>query len=276
MSDEVLSELELRPCAADPRHALAPRVFQAGGVAVHVCPDCGTLVTDRTFVAEYCDSENAYAVNRRTLTEIEEEWGFRWRRVLGRLAALAPEARVLDVGAGNGYFVRLARTEFGLEATGVEMSRRAVELARDVVGVELVEDEAATLTGEYDAVTLFNVIEHVEDPSAFLCSLAERLKPGGLFVMTTPSPSCVHARFSGLESWSMLHHPEHLNIFTRTGLVAMASRCGLESVAYETMSTYIRGVRKFDTRGGLLRSAAFHVLRLTGLGADHCIYLRRT
>ena len=73
----------------------------------------------------------------------------------------------------------------------------------------------------------------------------------------------------------MLHHPEHLNIFTRAGLDALVRRCGLTPAAYETLSTYIRSVRRFDTRGGLLRSAAFHALRLTGVGADHCFYARR-
>ncbi len=275
MADKVLSELGLVSCAADPRHALAPHAFNVGDVAVHVCPDCGTLVTDRVFVSGYYDNENAYSVHLSTLSEIEEEWGFRWRRILSRIGRSAPGTQVLDVGAGNGYFVKLARDEFGYSATGVEMSRPAVELARDVVGVELVHGDATAADGEYDAVTLFNVIEHIEDPGAFLRPLAERLRPGGLLVMTTPSPSCVHARITGVESWSMLHHPEHLNIFTRAGLEALAERCGLRTAGYETMSTYIRGVRRFDTRGGLLRSAAFHALRMTRLGADHCLYASR-
>jgi len=159
--------------------------------------------------------------------------------------------------------------------TGVEMSQGAVDLARDVVGVDLIHGDVTATQGEYDAVTLFNVIEHVEDPGAVLRSLVERLRPGGLLVMTTPSPACVHARLKGVESWSMLHHPEHLTIFTRAGLDALAKRCELTPVACETMSTYIRSVRRFDTPGGALRSAAFQLLRMTGLGADHCLYARR-
>ncbi len=119
MADKVLNELGLRSCAADPRHALAPCAFHVGDVAVHVCPDCGTFVTDRAFVPAYCDNENAYSTNLRTLSDIEEEWGFRWRRILSRIAQLAPGSRVLDVGAGNGYFIKLARDEFGFDADGV-------------------------------------------------------------------------------------------------------------------------------------------------------------
>lgn len=274
MAEHVLTELGLLPCAADPSHAPAPRAFLVGDVSVHVCPDCGTLMTDRSFVADYYEGENAYAVNRSTLPEIQQEWGFRWRRILARLARLSPGPRLLDVGAGNGYFVKLAREESGLEAAGVEMSARAVAFARDVVGVELIHGDVEDVEGEYDAVTSFNVIEHVENPRLFLGSLVSRVRPGGLLVMTTPSPRCVHARLKGLESWSMLHHPEHLNIFTRQGLGTLASGCGLAPLRYETMSTYIRGVRRYD-RGGILRSAAFHALLLTGAGADHCLYATR-
>ena len=43
------------------------------------------------------------------------------------------------------------------------------------------------LTGTFDLVTAMEVVEHVADPKAFLASLAARLAPGGLMILSTPN-----------------------------------------------------------------------------------------
>jgi 2-polyprenyl-3-methyl-5-hydroxy-6-metoxy-1,4-benzoquinol methylase len=120
---------------------------------------------------------------------------------------------LLDVGAGNGYFVRVAGKEFGMHAAGIEISDMAVRFARDNLGVELILGDVATHQGEYDVVTSFNVIEHLENPQRHLADLLRVLKPGGSLVITTPNPRCIQRLAVGLEKWKMICPPHHLNLF---------------------------------------------------------------
>ena len=93
---------------------------------------------------------------------------------------------ILDIGAGDGSFVR-KMLERGWAARGIEPSRRLVDRAH-ALGTKIVQ--AGTIDdlpsdAAFDAATMWDVIEHVEDPMAVIRSAATRLKPGGwLFIET--------------------------------------------------------------------------------------------
>jgi 2-polyprenyl-6-hydroxyphenyl methylase/3-demethylubiquinone-9 3-methyltransferase len=97
----------------------------------------------------------------------------------------------LDVGCGAGLLCEpLAR--LGAEVTGVDAAPELIAAAREhaegqnlpityhACGVE-------ELDGQFDLVTAMEVIEHVASPATFLRSLADRLAPGGLLILSTPN-----------------------------------------------------------------------------------------
>lgn len=97
----------------------------------------------------------------------------------------------LDVGCGAGLLAEpLAR--LGARVTAIDAAPELVEAARlHAIGQGLDIDYRAaaveTLDSRFDLVTAMEVIEHVADPNAFLASLAERLAPGGLLILSTPN-----------------------------------------------------------------------------------------
>ncbi|MEO7786746.1 MAG: bifunctional 2-polyprenyl-6-hydroxyphenol methylase/3-demethylubiquinol 3-O-methyltransferase UbiG [Sphingomicrobium sp.] len=99
--------------------------------------------------------------------------------------------RALDVGCGAGLLCEpLAR--LGAEVTGIDAAPELVAAAQahaEASGLKLDYRavELATLEGSYDLVTSMEVVEHVADPGAFVASLAARVAPGGLLVMSTPN-----------------------------------------------------------------------------------------
>jgi 2-polyprenyl-3-methyl-5-hydroxy-6-metoxy-1,4-benzoquinol methylase len=266
----------LQNCAVHAAHARPRFAFPKSGVDIYTCPTCGCIMADLEFTHEQYEVANYYTMAFRTKAEIEGEWGFRWRYILSVLKRYGAGPTLLDVGAGNGYFVHLARTEFGQRADGLEISAAEANYARSTFGLELLRGDLSAVTARYDVVTSFNVLEHVKHPMTLLAQMKERLAPGGLFGVTTPNPSCIHRRLQGLPKWSMICPPHHINLFTRPALREMLSRAGLEVLEYATLSTYINSVRKMDTQSLVLRRAAFQALKTAHLGADHFMICRQT
>jgi SAM-dependent methyltransferase len=128
------------------------------------------------------------------------------------------------MGAGRGRFVAAARAA-GWSASGVEPSVRGVEAARAVYGVELERASLAEATGEFDAVTLWHVLEHLEDPDAAVAHVSSLLSHGGVLLVGVPNLASVQARLGGAR-WFHLDLPRHRTHFTPTGLRQLLERHG--------------------------------------------------
>lgn len=232
-------------------------------------------MADIDFNKDQYETNEYYTMRFNTKDDIEIKWGLRWRYVLNTIARLTKSERpvtLLDVGAGNGYFVLLASEEFSIDATGVGVHNEEIKFAKDVLGVQLINEDVAQHRRNYDVVTCFNVIEHVVDPSLFLGHLAARVKPGGILVLSTPNTACLRARIKGLQNWERIDPPHHINLFPRKSLRALISRHNLEEIKYETLSTYITLV---NTKNLFLRRIFCNILRMFDLGADHFIITRK-
>ena len=101
----------------------------------------------------------------------------------------------LDVGCGAGLLAEpLAR--MGATVTAIDPTPELIVAARDhAAGQGLTIDYRNTavenLSEQFDLVTAMEVIEHTADPAAFLKSLAERLAPGGLLILSTPNATAL-------------------------------------------------------------------------------------
>jgi 2-polyprenyl-3-methyl-5-hydroxy-6-metoxy-1,4-benzoquinol methylase len=140
-----------------------------------------------------------------------------------------PGGRLLDVGSGDGAFVRAAG-ELGWEAEGLDPDPAAVAGAQTkglrVTQGTLTEFVTAERRGHFDAVTLSHVVEHMHDPARELACAAELLRPGGLLWIATPNlESLGHRRFG--RDWLGLDAPRHLVIFTPDSLAGVLQKIGL-------------------------------------------------
>lgn len=147
-----------------------------------------------------------------------------------------PGGRVLDVGAGYGFFLA-ALEKAGYEAYGMEISSHAVAEARKRARAEVVEQGAEAPfpypEDRFDAITLLDVIEHLQDYGSTLASCRRCLKPGGkLFVITLNAHSIARPLLG--KKWSWYQDPTHIHMFT-----AKMLRDGLEGagLTVETMTT---------------------------------------
>src|SRR6202040_2799794 len=111
------------------------------------------------------------------------------RRAMQWCRGLPSDARILDVGCGDGFHLRLLRDfgPAGWSLEGVDASPRAVEAARRA-GLTVHQGTVETVSlpeAHYDLVLLIATIEHVDDPPGVLRAVRRLLRPGGRVVIVT-------------------------------------------------------------------------------------------
>ena len=196
------------------------------------CRDCGTAVTLGEPPAPAAHETGAYGGGAprlaRAAAPILRTFDRTRLRMLRPVAP--PPARLLDAGAGRGRFVAAA-LRAGYEAQGIEPAARG-ELARAEHGVELAAEtieSASFAPGSLDAVTLWHVLEHLEDPRGALQLVAEWLAPGGALLVGVPNLASVQSRVGG-GRWFHLDLPRHRTHFTAAGIEALLERTGFTVV----------------------------------------------
>jgi 2-polyprenyl-3-methyl-5-hydroxy-6-metoxy-1,4-benzoquinol methylase len=174
------------------------------------------------------------------------EGKIRYVHALVRLLARygVPDGRVLDIGSGFGFFLR-ALEESAYEPYGLEVSEYARERAREHTSAPIVTQSADdTLpfdTDFFDAVTMFDVIEHVEDYPSMLGECRRTLRPGGRIFVATPSGHSI-ARFLLGRRWSWYKDPTHVHMFTPGSLERALKEAGFDQVESMTyFNFYIVG-----------------------------------
>jgi len=149
-----------------------------------------------------------------------------FRRVLRELGS--PEARrLLDVGAYCGYFVDVA-AQAGFRAEGTELSIWAVHQAREL-GVTMHNEtvgERAESGDHYDVLTMWDVVEHLEDPRAELEAAFRLLEPGGALHLSTIDAGSRLARVMG-RRWPWLMDM-HLYYFDRRSITRLLDQVGFD------------------------------------------------
>jgi 2-polyprenyl-3-methyl-5-hydroxy-6-metoxy-1,4-benzoquinol methylase len=121
--------------------------------------------------------------------------------------------RLLDVGAAAGFFMDEARNA-GWQVEGIDVSQEMSRRGREQLGLEITTgpfQHAAYSPASFDAVTMWDYIEHSIDPASDISKAAEVLRPGGMLMLSTGDATSAMARISG-RRWHLLT-PRHHNFF---------------------------------------------------------------
>lgn len=213
---------------------------RAGSYTAYSCGGCGHLTFDVGRLPSSVDiySHAEYAGFRPDPVFVESA-----RLVLDRLEApTAMSPRLLDVGCGNGAGLEAAEGA-GFTAHGIDTSAAAVQLCRERgLSAELRGVEDSELGDSWDVVTMWDVLEHIPEPFAFVSAIRKRLAPGGLLTIKVPSVSAQGARlairFVPRFSVMALQVPAHLNYFSRQSLCLLLESAGFAVERVETAKSF--------------------------------------
>ena len=171
----------------------------------------------------FSDSENIMKTAMRRLKVIEK---------------IISPGRLLDVGCAYGFFLEAAKRR-GWQAWGVELAKTPAAYARDILGFKVLcqDIESVNLGGEkFDAVTLWDVIEHLADPRKVVEKLRSLIDDHGLLILTTPDIESLPARITR-NRWIGFKSPdEHLWYFSRCTIIKL-----LESAGFKVEKTFYAG-----------------------------------
>ena len=207
------------------------------------CESCDVLVLDPRPAADQFDV--IYPPHYHAFQFDAAQYGFihkvrrrlEARRLLSLFHDLPPDARILDVGCGDGFHLNLLK-DFGPQGwhlEGIDASERAVARAR-ANGLDVTHgtvEHAPIAPSAVDAILTIMTVEHVNDPASLVRRSATFLKPGGRLVVVTDNARSLDAALFGKQSWGGYHFPRHTYLFTKSSL---AKTCGRRGPRSETGS----------------------------------------
>jgi len=165
-------------------------------------------------------------------------WEARRSRELATLIGRAPRgATLLDVGCATGTFLAMARAD-GWRVRGLELGEHLAQHGRRVHDLDIqigdVHDAPTRFEeGSFDAITLWDVVEHLARPRDAVASLVRLLKPGGSLYVSTPNEDGWVSRYHWRTIrpltgwWPHPEPPRHLYQFSRATIAALFRAAGL-------------------------------------------------
>lgn len=202
------------------------------------CLRCGLLfLNPRPSEAElgriYPDNYHAFAFDEAKFGLIHQvRQRLESKRLLGFARGLPGPIKVLDVGCGDGFHLKLLK-DFGpsnWQLEGVDTDARAIQAAqRHRLTVHQGKLESIGLDSEkYDLVLMIMTIEHLYQPLDTLKEVFRVLKTGGRLVIVTDNAGSPDFKIFQGRHWGGYHFPRHTFLFDRHTLGRTVSRSGLE------------------------------------------------
>jgi len=194
------------------------------------CRNCGLIYVNIHQAEEDLLSEYINMADDRYL---DEEIGRRRSMIsiIKMLNKISRTGRILDIGCAAGFLLDEAKKECW-EVHGVELSKWAVNYAREELGIENIFEgtlKKANFPANYfDVVVLRDTIEHLADPKATLNEIRRILKPSGILCINTPNISSLASKILGAKWWGLKQ--AHLFYFTPQTLSKMLELTGFKPV----------------------------------------------
>lgn len=194
---------------------------------IQECLNCGLLFTEprppKDKIGDYYKSEEYYSHQENKkgfIPKLYESIKAINLKNKYKIAINGKSAgKLLDIGCGVGDFIHTAE-EQGWQCTGVEPSQDAKAIAKKRIKAEILssEDLEQIPNETFDVITMWHVLEHVDDLKWQMAQLQRLIKKGGRIVIALPNYKSYDATFYK-EKWAAYDVPRHLNHFNKDTLV---------------------------------------------------------
>jgi 2-polyprenyl-3-methyl-5-hydroxy-6-metoxy-1,4-benzoquinol methylase len=203
------------------------------------------------------------------LVQLYEQW-------IDGIEAVRKPGRLLDIGCGTGLFLAVARRR-GWQPHGIDDCAEAIAHARSHFGLDVSNGEFGAFAAQgmqFDAVTMWDIIEHARDPVGLLRAARGVLAPAGVVGISTPNQRSVldvvagalYRASLGRVTWPLekFYIEQHFLYFSPATLEDALARAGLGLVSMRRELTDLRRLTLTPLNRAALRGM-FALARFTGL-----------
>ena len=205
---------------------------------IHECSSCGLLFTEprpsKDKIGSYYKSEEYYSHQENKHGFIPKVYEKVKTVNLKRKYKIATkglkDGKVMDIGCGVGDFLHTME-KHNWECTGVEPYEDAKMIARKRIKASLYSPEETDEMPDasFDLITMWHVLEHVDDLKWQVEQLARLIKPNGRIVIAVPNYKSYDAQYYK-ELWAAYDVPRHLNHFNKKVLANIFKTKGLKLI----------------------------------------------
>jgi len=213
---------------------------------IYRCSYCGGDIARTALSIDYREEYRRDETPDQTWRKVEarstpegklRETEFLLKHTLEFLKASSVKGKLLDVGCGVGAFAKLAEG-LGFEVYAFDLAEEAIRYARENLGLKNTVagtiDDIPPIWHNFNFVTAFEVLEHVEQPRELVNKIYELLAPGGYFIMSTPNRNRLTVKLRRRESWD--YPPHHLTRWSKDSVGLLLDDLGFVNVAIRTGS----------------------------------------
>lgn len=215
-----------------------------GSFSLVRCKGCGLVYLsprpEHQEIAKYYPSHyfsKAYGTVKLTAAyQSMMERSFEYR--LKQIIKYKKGGRILDIGCGEGYFLKFL-SERNWQTYGLELSEIAAKYAREVLGMNVFIGqlkEASYPDRFFDVITLYDVFEHLYNPSRLPLEIRYILKEDGILLISVPNFDSLE-RIIFNERWHAIDAPRHLFHFNERLLKLILKKNGFRILRLYTTST---------------------------------------
>jgi SAM-dependent methyltransferase len=211
---------------------------------VNQCVKCGLLFTsprpDNTEIGTYYQSKEYVSHTNKSKGMVGLLYPLVRRFAVDQKVRLVKKLigkndTVVDIGAGNGYFVK-ALQNAGFQSIGFEPSddARKVALNEFKVDIKPLHEISQTKQESIQCITLWHVLEHIHDLNETLSLIYRLLKQQGVLIIAVPNPNSWDAKHYG-SNWAAYDVPRHLYHFKPETLIQIIEQLGLKLILKKPM-----------------------------------------
>lgn len=231
-----------RVCSLCRSQNIDDNFYKIKGYYIHRCNNCNLMFLDavendssKLYSEKYFEGD-AYNDYLEELNNWHRRRHFKKQvKVIGKY--FNERGKLLEIGCAAGFFLKIAR-EAGWTVRGIEISQYMADIGRKKWGLAIHcadIDSVSFRDGEYDAVVMLDVIEHLKDPFRILLKINKALKENGLLYLSTGDFQGLNAKIFGT-NYFLFMPPYHLWYFSHNNLPRY-----LEANGYKVISCKVDG-----------------------------------
>ncbi len=236
---------ENRPCPVCKEDNCIAIFGKEGGVYVK-CLTCEMVYINPVFTDSAIT--HYYQSNHSVQSEIVENsdafYVNLYNQGLDSIEKISPKGTILDIGCSSGVFLDVAKKR-AWQTHGVELNENEFEFAKKKGHhVHNALLETIDLKTTFDAITMWDVFEHIKDGEFYLKMMSKLLNKDGVIFLQIPSSDSLAAKILQ-EKCNMFDGLEHVNIYGVKTITQLAEKCGLTVLHIQSVISEIGVINNY-------------------------------